>query len=1512
MAQELENQMDILDLYNNTPSNTPTPFMNQEEIVSGEEGEEELIGQAGNDNLSSNEDLFKGTSLYTAPKDEEGYTTTSEDIGGVGEYLATAGKMGAYGLLRQGVVGGAEFVASTPIWATKLLSGTTRAIEEGARYVAGSLLTKNIENYISKELYGYNNRNVFDYVDILDTQTDIDTFFDEYVFSQLNSAIDISTDGKIDNFFAVKGEDGKIIEGDYKDFMDKVFSGIAVPKEKQNFLGRVLMTGGEFLVPLGAMRAAGRKVGQSSADILKDLEKHRSKMKEKSSSLMEISKSKNTSRNPTATAREKFLSKEINRAEEKIKALQFKQRHYTAGNASAEIGKRIGFDQKATIKDFLASEGNMAIGAATAMVSTEYILEGAGLEEYKPFALLSGLAGGVVGINPLFKTLTKASAFAVYAIKRVQEPQFDPITGINTGVADAYLKYKGYSKKAIESMTDQQKIDASVLDPKVDKMARQLGQALVDIRKNGPEGEKLFREIEVSIEATERLAARFNRNLAEDIEKGLIKGSDSNYIAESLPVLLDQVVHLSSLAKVRETLLNNVSVGGIVLNAKRLSVVNELDKMGKIIEKQNSMLQKSLKAVSSKIKKDAKNDGTTEFSPLGQYVDVLKRFNEGYNDVGSYYSQQIDSIRKIKEKDVHPFNNEKFNEDMDALLGEDTLTQNGLYNTAKKEGRLSENIDTDTRTNAAANVENFGIAQSTLIKKTFEDMKTKVDAAYDEVENYSMDVDFLFRNNDVLDELIEASPAIKVYDNDIRSITKNVDTLIRSAREQGLKAFRNENYIVGKEEEHYLELTKMSAKHDAASGRFPTVEAQQAEIEKLRNSFDLNDPMRSITSLEKDLIKKDIFIGGPNNTQLISASSKRADGVTETVSAIPLQLSFKDINGIRGRMMSRAFERKSNSSGTTQHYKRKEIEAFTVMLDNKIKAYEKELVEKGMDINSYSKLQEANKLYRETMGATFKQRMGEFLKEQTLGGTKFDVDSVSNDKLFQIFFESLDHADSARQFKVMFSNLKDEQGRSLYPQAKALLLKSLRRHIHRSSGRVEGLEKIDPLFTEAFLTGKKGINLFEDKSEEAIRNFDSWRRQEIESIENSAIGLPFKEQQYTATLDTVLKNLSEERKKILDNSLFNERNIPDNTDDFIKGVFEKERQFHAAKDDIQYYKQRAEDFSDSEFDQVAYQKFKRNKEFVDSDDFRERYLSEDFVTGDVYSKLGAPIKKGASQSKSPVDILLETFPEGSKDRQKIVLSLRGAFIENISRNAYSFSKKIRKVTDESVSTLDNTVDYAFELTKDVQLEKFAKIMADNDETIRKLWADDPDQLERIEDIFNLEIALKTDSVKATKLLNVGMKFKVSSFMSRVYSISRGVVSPKYVATEIAIAKAQADKGTFMLQLLTDPSTTSAVADAMRITAGELDATPARLAKIRKMAISLFFTELGEEYPVDIKSPSWLKERLQFIPNIIDGISAASKRKEVGISEKIEDSTRSPSITRPSLSSEEIRNLYDSN
>lgn len=93
---------------------------------------------------------------------------------------------------------------------------------------------------------------------------------------------------------------------------------------------------------------------------------------------------------------------------------------------------------------------------------------------------------------------------------------------------------------------------------------------------------------------------------------------------------------------------------------------------------------------------------------------------------------------------------------------------------------------------------------------------------------------------------------------------------------------------------------------------------------------------------------------------------------------------------------------------------------------------------------------------------------------------------------------------------------------------------------------------------------------------------------------------------------------------------------------------------------------------------------------------------------------------------------------------------------------------------------------------------------------------DPDHYKRVEDIFGLGVF--TD--KTTGVLNTSMSgsvrgMSVESIISRIYSINRGVVSPRYVATEAVVQLSRKNSQEILRQMLSDKKTPQIVLDVMR-------------------------------------------------------------------------------------------------
>ena len=149
---------------------------------------------------------------------------------------------------------------------------------------------------------------------------------------------------------------------------------------------------------------------------------------------------------------------------------------------------------------------------------------------------------------------------------------------------------------------------------------------------------------------------------------------------------------------------------------------------------------------------------------------------------------------------------------------------------------------------------------------------------------------------------------------------------------------------------------------------------------------------------------------------------------------------------------------------------------------------------------------------------------------------------------------------------------------------------------------------------------------------------------------------------------------------------------------------------------------------------------------------------------------------------------------------------------------------------------------------------------------------DMEQLSRIKNILDFEIITKGKMSQTPSSFNVPTPLAVNSLISRVYSISRGVVSPKYVASEIYVTQAQIRKGNFMLKMLTDPNMTATVEEAMAVASGQMAVSNQFLERFKAMSFALFVTQMGDETPGDIRSNAWFKEQFLFLSEFIKNLS----------------------------------------
>ena len=325
---------------------------------------------------------------------------------------------------------------------------------------------------------------------------------------------------------------------------------------------------------------------------------------------------------------EKSLEKVVQKSTEKLDELAFHQRHYGDPLAMKQLANSVGvaLDKKRfrtgvggqilnalddpTVRTIMKNEGNMALGAATAMVSTEALLERSGLEEYKWTGIFAALAGGTVGV----RSLSKVKDMMLVALRQNSD---------SPDRFDAALRLRGFSQDTIDGMPFQTKAEIAVTDPEILKMGRQVGEIFAKLEAQDSE---IAKKIKAGLTHSLKLTKKFRQDILDDIEAGVIDKKDMGYLNENVPLLLDQAVMLSGLHKVRDTLVSNLSNSGITMNVERFAHISELDKLTNILQKQSDTMQLLL---NNTLKKIQKQRGTNE-SNTSALIRNIQEFTEDF------------------------------------------------------------------------------------------------------------------------------------------------------------------------------------------------------------------------------------------------------------------------------------------------------------------------------------------------------------------------------------------------------------------------------------------------------------------------------------------------------------------------------------------------------------------------------------------------------------------------------------------------------------------------------------------------------------------------------------------------------------------------------------------------------------------------------------------------------------------------------------------------------------------
>ncbi len=1531
----------------------------------------------------------------------EAERTLDRAVGDTKDYLKNSynwtknvAKDAVYGLSKLGIAMGAEFVVKAPVYAVRGAFVFDRSMEELGKWMLDNSLGDVIratgktlrdpktdtfigktirESDIGKGIEEYtgwarhvkntqedadgnvNSKNLSG--DVFDTQTDIDEFLNTYFVSAVD-VVGKASYNALDYFVDLEGEYEDFenidkMDASYRKWLDRSFKAYEVAPEDQSVVGKTVMYTGEFLVPLGLFGQAGKAV-KTTKNYFGTLGSNREKTRKLITEIREqtqerlnpeqnlfqkvfkkqpkskpISKYEKALRESTKEAFEKREKVKIPFEDRPLGPSTFSPRHVGAGNLAVSLSKALGLGEEQlgmAAKKALGYDLNIALGAGAGMAITEKILDVAGLSEYKPYSLIVGLGTGLMGA----KNLVGFIESPITATNKVGNLIMHHVYGRQGRIEESrrqVLKYHGYSDFRINKMSEEEQIEKALLSPAMYRNARKLGIAIANLRDTHP---AVFKEIEDATEHGRDILEGFNRRFKEDVEKGFIKQEELQNASVMFPVFIDQIAGLSRLTDLRNKLLTRVDSGIFGASLSKASVIADLDNFKKLIGQQADMLDNSLKSLEKKIQgKKAKED-----SQLAQLLTTLRGHTDLLKGDRLATENALMRLRKIAKDEIDPVNKPEFKKTIDNMFGFDDTNPLAIAEQLRLQQKTTaDKIDPKTGEEipidalaldiANTNVRQFGIDQRESIRKSYQEIETAVNDKYEiaKLKDVYVPIDNLLGRYTSL--IAESSPSTRAYSSTEQSQLNRFTKVIQDARRNGLLVTRQR---YANDAKYLGYLMETDVKFDKAAGTF-NPESTNAFEESL---LELTDE-QAIKLLEDRLVKKDIYT---KDAGLILQTGKN-DQAFDAI--IPVSLSVSEFVKMRSRAMVLA----ATKRGSDRHLSRKEVEAFDTEVNSLLnKTAEEDIQKKGAE--AMEAFKDAQRFYANTMGKTFKLRLGKFFKEETVDTYSRQVrEDIPDEDMFSYFIRYNSPKEAAEQFKIMFFDLDPVTGKPMkkgerYEQAEKLLLKSVARYIRSEQGQQQGLKKLKQDFIDHFLSDLETTHILENGSTEIIKglglasnavkadkqnqiknNFIMWRTKEIEAADQLEL---FKRED-DELLET-FKSLEKDQQDKIKASIFADVDKAKSDQIFDKffanNLMEADAAFHAAREDIDFFRKRAYDPDDPTVTPEMFEDFMHHRDVVDrqSDFFeqlptskakREQSFKEmqkgdkplkvdPLTTDDVIQRLNVPFRRGASVADSPVRVLLDSFDYDPNKQAEVRELLKSLFVRKMRSDAFALT--------ESKTFTSFGHQKIFSLQKDIKIDEFGNALRNNEKTLDILFEDAPEHLEEIKEIFQIGVMVR-GTTPSVPMPEMGKQMALNSLISRFYSISRNVVSPRYVATEIALQQGQYKKSQFLLELLTEPESTSIILDTMRAVKRSKDEiTNERVQKFKKLSMAIFFSGIKEEDDqATVKDDTWIRGSLEFLADIVSSGTRIDKNEKDNedISENIDLDTINRDTNQTDLS-----------
>ena len=1448
--------------------------------------------------FNKNMDAF----LKSKPSEEEisdsnALEATKGYLSRVGTSYTNVAKSGVYGFGKIGVLGLVELAPLVAEYGLiRAPSAVARTVEEGLKLTLRAPLYEEWEVAVTEFFGGERGSNWFAYDPILNRSDDIDNLLFHQIPALLNAGFDVAA--KL-GYTPAKGVDVREFPSEYKKFVDHIYKSYEVPEDQRSITTDFTKLASSIFTPYaGFKRLAGR-------DSIEAIEKTYLAKKKQLKSMYEeleglVIKKNNEGKTIVSKAsvvrqrrlKEQSLRKAIPIVQKTIAPMLIKARHFGRANRAVPLYQKFNAGFKRVAKE----EALVASIAAGTIMTTENLMEGTSLEEYKSLSFLPALL-----VAPFAPQILVNGFEGVNSIRHIMMGHFEGALNGNTDKARFHaLRAKKYSPEQINKMDYSTQVRLAIQDEAALKRARQVGEYLTKLRKsNDPNDNEMYENIVDAINTSSEKAKLLSRDLADDVENGFLNSSDVKSLADTFPILIDQVALLSGLQQARGQIMQAMQGGGF-MKTKKLLMQNDLDRIQIILDRQTVGLAKSLKGIKNKI--NTKLGGEElEQSAAGVLYSNLKRVVDRIEGSGTTAKEEIARLKNSSLKASDPSNTAEVRNATNNLFGSNETNATTWVNRGKSPTEAEE-------LSSSALIEfgeNLQKAVNLSVKNITETSNANYDAAFKTEISVSAD-DLLINHSKFVEDHLDS---VKVFKPVLGRLENQQGRFIEIARRRGLQKVKDS--FEGNSELYFGALKAMSIRFDNVL----TPSKNHADTIAKYNLDYTENPVESIKALEKELLKRPFYTDVDGKKVIKSINAK---GVEDMI--IPTSLTVTEIHKLRTAIMSTYLGSKtfSNVDPAQASFAQGFDNAVTTLfkgLETQAKKTDTSEVTKVAKLASEQRelIKKANDFYKNTIGKTYNQRLGEFIKSTSIETDFVRIKDITDlDRLFDSFIKDTGsgYTQKAEQFKIMFSKL-DETGNpipdTLDPQAVNLLKQAVRRFIVKDGNEL-GLKSLTKGFIDNFLissSNSKSINILKNVDKKELDTFFGARQAEGIVDYGKA---PFKE--HAKKLDEIFTSLSVAKKKELTDSLLG--NVQASGADydkmfglFIKGnnaLFNADQNFHYGREKLSFYKELYETSGDPN-DLDIYTRL-REQERVIKDPMTKKTLEvagvDSKIAETVLETVGPQIRIGASEGKSPITILLEVFEDAPKaQREQVRFALKGMFTEYISDSAFSFTGSstynmpmdLLKVGKTNLNKKDIT------LAQTLNMEDFATILDKNENALKILWADDPEQLARIQRIFDLGVVTKASARNLAQTGEVGSIIAPGSAISRVYSIARGVVSPRYVATEIAIKQAQISNSNSILQTMIDPDTTKIV-DTMLQDIKNNSVTNDTVKKLRDLGLTFFYLQMGEDDPTTIKDEAWIRTRLEFLARGMRASEYDMEENTMSLEEENETPVQEESTSNP--------------